>query len=129
MESSHTLDAHTLIWYLEGNPRLSAIARAAVSEPSAHLILPVIALAEACHIVMRGKTTIPSVAALLADVDADTRIVVAPLDRALLELSLTLLTVTEMHDRLIVATALHYSTDLISCNGNITASGLVQILW
>ncbi len=128
MASSHTLDAHALIWYLEGNPRLSSAARAAISEPGARLILPVIALAEACHVVMRGKTALPSVTALVADVDADARIVVAPLDRVLLDLSLTLPAVTEMHDRMIVATDLQLSTDLISCDGNIVASGLVPIL-
>ena len=129
MGSSHALDAHALIWYLEGNPRLSKTAYAAISEPNVHLILPVIALAEACHVVNRGKTILPSAEALLADVDADSRIFVAPLDRVIFDLSLKLAAVTEMHDRLIVATALHYSTDLISCDGNIVEAGLVPILW
>jgi hypothetical protein len=74
------------------------------------------------------------VAALLADLDADPRIVVVPLDRAILDLSLTLAAISEMHDRQIAATALHLAragspVPLLSCDSNITASGLVPIVW
>jgi hypothetical protein len=56
------------------------------------------------------------------------------LDRTILDLSLTLTTIREMHDRQIVATALFRarlgaSVALLTCDGNITASGLVPIVW
>jgi hypothetical protein len=105
-----------------------------MQDPTSVLYLPVIALAEACWVVEHGRTAIPAVTNLLADVDADGRVVLVPLDRSILDLSLTLLALNEMHDRLIVATALRLahggsSVPLLTCDVNITASGLVPIVW
>jgi PIN domain nuclease of toxin-antitoxin system len=106
MADEYIVDAHSLIWFLEGSQRLGMNARTAMRDPGSTLVLPVIALAEACWMVERGRSIIPSVAALLADVDADPRITLVPLDRDILDISLTLTAIGEMHDRQIVATAL-----------------------
>lgn len=135
MANEYVLDAHAVVWFLEGNPRLGGNARAAMQDPASALYLPVIALAEACWAIERGRTSIPSVAAFLTDIDADPRIVLVPLDRAILDLSLSLTPIAEMHDRQIVATALHLATQigssvpLLTCDQDITASGLVPIIW
>jgi PIN domain nuclease of toxin-antitoxin system len=134
MANEFVVDAHALIWFLGACPRLGVQARAAMQDPASVLYLPVIALAEACWAVERGRTSIPSVASLLGDVDADPRIVLVPLDRAILDISLTLTAINEMHDRQIAATALYLAlppavVPLLTCDGNITASGLVQVLW
>jgi PIN domain nuclease of toxin-antitoxin system len=134
MAPEYVLDAHALVWFLEGNPRLGAKARTAMQDPASVLYLPVIALAEACWVIERGRTSIPSVASFLADVDADPRTVLVPLDRAILDISLTLVSLTEMHDRQIAATALHLAQTgsqipLLTCDANLTASGLVPIVW
>jgi hypothetical protein len=105
-----------------------------IQDPVSVLYLPVIALAEACWTVEHGKTSIPSVAALLADVDADPRIVLVPLDRAILDLSLTLTPISEMHDRQIAATALHLAhapsgVPVLTRDAGITSSGLVPVIW
>jgi hypothetical protein len=34
MAIKYVLDAHPLIWYLEGNPRLSATAKSLIDDPS-----------------------------------------------------------------------------------------------
>jgi PIN domain nuclease of toxin-antitoxin system len=47
----HVVGAHALIWMLEGNPRLGANARAVFTDPASRLLVPVIALAEACWVV------------------------------------------------------------------------------
>jgi len=134
MANEHVLDAHALVWFLEGNPRLGKNARTVMQDPASVLYLPIIALAEACWTVEHGRTAIPSVAALLTDVDADPRIVVIPLDRPILDLSLTLGALSEMHDRQITATALHLAragaaVPLLTVDANITASGLVPVVW
>jgi PIN domain nuclease of toxin-antitoxin system len=134
MSDEYVLDAHALLWFLLGSPRLGAAARAAMLDSASVLYLPIIGLAEACWAVERGKCAIPSVAALLADMDADSRILLVPLDRAILELSLTLNSIREMHARQIVATALQLfgsgsSLALLTCDQNITASGLVPVVW
>src|SRR5205823_59553 len=90
MANEYVVDAHALIWFLEANPRLGANAQAALQDPASVLHLPVIALAEACWTVERGKCAIPSVTDLLTDVDADPRVRVVPLDRSILDFSLTL---------------------------------------
>lgn len=135
MADRYILDTHALIWFLVGSPKLGANARRVLNDAASALFLPLIALAEACWMVERGKVpTIPSVSDLLAAVDADTRVVVVPLDRPVLDLSLGLTLIGEMHDRQIVATALHLASggdtvSLLTCDGNIAASGLVPIIW
>jgi PIN domain nuclease of toxin-antitoxin system len=130
----YVVDAHALIWYLEGNSRLGTGARSALADPQNELFLPIIALAEACWIVEHGRSRIPSVAQLLADVDADPRITLVALDRATLDASLALTAIGEMHDRQIVATALNLAaagqeTVLLTRDESIRNSGLVSIIW
>lgn len=135
MSNAFVVDAHALVWYLEGNPRLGAGAKQELDDPANALYLPIIALAEACWVVARGKSAIPSVGALLSDVDSDPRIVVMPLDRAILNLSLSLPQIQEMHDRQISATALLIasqsgeSVPLLTRDEDITASGIVPVIW
>jgi len=74
------------------------------------------------------------VGTLLADVDADPRILVIPLDRAILDRAMNLATIPEMHDRLIVSTALLRAetgvpTAVLTCDTQITDAGLVPIVW
>ena len=130
----YVIDAHALIWYLENNPRLGANAGRVLDDPASVLYLPIIALAEACWTVQRGKCNIPSVTALLADVDADPSITLISLDRDILDISQTLAAIGEMHDRQIAATVLFCSgpgknVALLTRDENITASGLVPVVW
>jgi PIN domain nuclease of toxin-antitoxin system len=130
----HVVDTHAYLWFLTGDARLSSTARAVFADPDGEFILPATALAEACWIVEHGRTSIPSVPALLAALDADPRFVVVPLDRTIIEKSTTLLAIGEMHDREIVAVALDLAgrgedTVVITRDLNITASGLVHVLW
>lgn len=71
---------------------------------------------------------------LLSAVDADPRIQIHPVDKTVIKQSLSLFAINEMHDRLIVATALVLQNQgetvaLLTCDRNITASGLLTILW
>jgi len=133
-KSEYVIDAHALIWYLTGSPRLGINARVVLTDAATILYLPIIALAEACWAVERGKTNVPTVAALLADVDADPRITVVPLDRNILDRAQVITSVHEMHDRQIAATALYLSThetsvSLLTCDADIVASKVVPIVW
>lgn len=134
MASSYVVDAHTVLWFLEDNPRLGPAAKRILLDPSVVLVLPAIALAEACWIVERRRSTIPTTADLIASVDADPRIVVHPLDREVIGRSNWLLAVLEMHDRQFVATALllrdqGHSVAILIRDVSITASGLVPVIW
>jgi len=128
------VDTHALIWFLEGNSRLGANAKAVLEDVGSPLVLPAIALAEAVWIVERGKTSIPSVTALMNAISADPRVTIAPLDQAVIQQTIGLSAIHEMHDRQIVATALLLqdqgeTVSLLTCDQNITASGLVSVHW
>jgi PIN domain nuclease of toxin-antitoxin system len=130
----YIVDTHALIWFLEGNSRLGTAAKQVLENQESKLILPAIALAEAAFIVERGKTSIPSVNDLHTAVNGDRRIVVYPLDRAIIEITNTLLSINEMHDRQIVATAIILKNNgeqvgVLTCDRNITTSGVVPIIW
>jgi PIN domain nuclease of toxin-antitoxin system len=105
-----------------------------LSESTSQLILPAIVLAEAAWIVERGRTSIPSVMDLLNAVETDARVSIYPVDKTVVKQSVSLTTIGEMHDRQIVATTLVLASQneivaLLTCDRNITASGLVKIIW
>lgn len=134
MANKYVLDTHALIWYLEGNRKLSVRAKVIIDDPTNDLILPVIALAEAMFIVEKGKTSIPSVASLLSDIDRDPRIQLYTLDRTILDKTLELQDIPEMHDRQIAATALLISEQghtcfLLTKDAILTDSESVSTLW
>jgi len=130
----YIVDTHALIWFLEGNPRLGIRAKAILSDLSSELILPAIALAESVWIVSRGKTSIPSPHSLLNIIRSDRRVLIYPMDIEVIEESIKLITINEMHDRQIVLTALvvenqGHQVALLTCDQNIIASNLVAIIW
>jgi PIN domain nuclease of toxin-antitoxin system len=134
MADSYVVDTHGLIWYIENNPRLGPDARRVMNDRGSTLFLPIIALAEACWIVEHGRCNITSVTDLLADIDADPRIVLIPLERETIDHSLTLTAIGEMHDRLIVATtlqmiALGQAVALLTRDNILRLSGLVPVVW
>ena len=133
MASKYVLDAHTVIWYLEGNARLGATAKALLDDSSSEMILPIIALCEAIHVIGKGRTKITTAKEFLDRIELDPRFEIVPLTKEILKESLPL-QVSEMHDRLIVATALHHQklghqVSLVTCDASITSSGLVSTVW
>ena len=134
MANDYVVDAHALIWYLEANPRLGPVAKTAMDDHASVLHLPIIALAEACWVVEKGRCSIADVNALVRDVDNDPRISIVPLERRILDISFTLASIPEMHDRLIAATLVLFqnkgiSASLLTRDPDIKASGLGPILW
>ena len=130
----YVIDTHALIWFLEGNWRLGANANAILSNPDSQLVIPATTLAEAVWIVERGRTSIPSAKNLLSAVEADPHVVIYPLDKDVIETTMSLSAINEMHDRQIAATVLVLTSkgedvQLLTCDLNITASGLVPIIW
>lgn len=128
------IDTHALIWFLEGNARLGANANAILSNPDSQLVIPATTLAEAVWIVERGRTSISSAKNLLSAVESDPRVVIYPLDKDVIEKTISLSAINEMHDRQIAATALVLASkgdevQLLTCDSNIIASGLVSIIW
>ncbi len=134
MARKYILDTHALIWYLAGSARLGNAAKAVMDDPASEMVLPLIALAEAVYVVEKGRTSIPSVTDLLSDVTSEARIEIYPLTFEILQQSLSAGIVPEMHDRLIVATAVYleslgHEVTLLTVDAEITASKLVATVW
>lgn len=134
MADKYVLDTHALVWYLEGNLRLGLNAKAIMDDPSSQLVLPLIALAEAAFIVEKKRTSIPVVSDLLNSVQADRRIEVYPITWDIFQQSLAVTVIPELHDRLIISTALYlrylgHTVSLMTKDSIMTTSGLVRIIW
>jgi PIN domain nuclease of toxin-antitoxin system len=134
MGIKYIVDTHALVWFLEGNPRLGANARVVLADQVSELVVPVIVLLEACWMIEHGRTSIPTVGDFLETVDTDSRVVVIPLDRAVLDKTLPLTAITEMHDRQIVATVLLFvekgeRVAVLTKDSNLRDSGLVPTIW
>lgn len=95
------IDAHALIWHLEGNPKLGKRAKKVLDDDKSQLVLPIIAFAEAIDTVRKERTMILSVSELLQDVFSDSRIEIETLTIEILQESLNAMAVPKMHDRLI----------------------------
>ncbi|MCW3053020.1 MAG: PilT protein domain protein [Chthonomonadales bacterium] len=133
MAIQYIIDTHTLLWYVADDRALGKNAGTVLDDPTSELILPAIVFAEACFIVERGKVSL-SLPTLIAAIDSDERITFVSLDRTIIERTITLTTVGEMHDRQIVATALTLqdageNVVVLTKDSNITASGVVAVLW
>jgi PIN domain nuclease of toxin-antitoxin system len=134
MGSKYVVDTHAMVWFSTGDSRLGPNAKQVLSNPDSELIFPITALAEACWIIEHGRTSIPSVTNFLLTIDVDSRLTVAPLDRTILDRTLTLTDINEMHDRQITATALVLidqgeSVALLTYDENIRETGLVPVIW
>lgn len=136
MAHKYILDTHALIWYLEGNKRLSQAARAVIADPNSQMVLPLIALAEAAFVIERGRTTIPDIHRFLTRVQADGRIEIMALTVEIFKRSLTPegLKIPELHDRFIVSTGLYLqdlgdTIEIITADQTITHGGIVSVLW
>jgi len=134
MATKYVVDTHALVWFLEGNPRLGANAKAILESEDSELVVPVIALAEACWIIEHGRTSILAPADFLSAVDADPRVTVISLDRSVLDKTLAITAIEEMHDRQIVATALLLidrmeTAAVLTKDANIHNSGLIPTIW
>lgn len=134
MANKHVIDTHALIWFIEGNSRLGLSAKTVMDDDASEMILPTIALAEAIDIVQKKRTSIPDVGILLNRVLSDSRIQLHPLTFDVLLQSLSAATVPEMHDRLIVATAmwlkqLGHQVSVLTKDQSIIDAALTPIVW
>ncbi len=127
----YVTDTHSLLWYLGGSPLLGNAARSAFDEAAAgssEMSVPAIVLAELIMLVEKRRSVIDMtriVAALRAA--PGFRLTSLSPEAAIRIQSLT--TLSDIHDRLIVAEALEAGATLITRDQAITASGLVPVVW
>lgn len=127
----YVVDTHALIWFLEGSKRLSAAAKAALTDPSAQLVIPTLVLAETAYLYARKRIGV-DVGRILSEVASADNCTVYPLDE---EVATLVSGDLDIHDAIIVATALVYrkmlgeSAAVITKDKMIAQSGLVAVVW
>ena len=111
-----TLDAHTLIWYLDemlnyklSKPAMQAIAKA---EENGIIYIPIIAILEVLRLIEKGKFSL-SFSELMSTLEKSRLYRIIPLDTRLLSY-MTITQGLDLHDRLIAATAIFTNSILIS---------------
>ena len=134
MANKFIVDAHALIWYLEGNSRLGKAAKDVLDDSLSRLVLPVIALAEVIFVVEKGKTLILDAAALINRVQNDVRFEIHSLTFQILQTGLNLTAIPEMHDRLIVATGIYLQNSgetvkILTKDNEIILSAFLPVVW
>ena len=127
----YVLDTHAIAWYVDSDPRLSSAANTAIQDPAAELVIPTIVLVELRHLHAKGRIT-ASLALVEQKIVSAGNCKVHPLDEDMVSLIPTGL---DIHDSIIVATAIYYRdilrkpVTLITKDNMIAQSGLIQTLW
>jgi PIN domain nuclease of toxin-antitoxin system len=128
------VDTHAIIWYLTGDPRLSAGATAALDGATAageFIHVPSVCLVELTYLIEKGRVPLTARARLLHALDDPrTPCRLAPLDRNVAD-ALELVSraqVPDLPDRIVSATALALGVSLISRDRKIRASQ-VETIW
>lgn len=127
----YVLDTHPLIWLVGQSPLLSQAALTAMSDQTALLVVPTMCLVEIQHLASKNRITVtPQQIEQRLRSAPNTKIY--PLDEEVVsQIPLGL----DIHDAIITATAIVYRdihkqpTTLITKDGKITQSGLIQTLW
>lgn len=127
----YVADAHALGWYFTNDPRLGQGAAQVFerSERGESLILvPTVVLAELFHI-SRKKRIALDFAELLRKVEERGNFVVTNLDLSTIRKLPETRPLSELHDQIIVATALLHEAKVLTKDGLIRDSGLVETIW
>jgi len=124
-------DTHPWIWFLAASPRLSADAKASLSNPSNLIIVPSIVMLEIRYLYNRRRISI-SFEEALQHIETAANVLLHPLDISIATLAPVEL---EIHDAIIVGTALYLSDELkepvplVTIDRTISNSRLVPVIW
>lgn len=125
-----TLDTHAFIWYLDKslNNKLSPKALKTIkeAEDSYTVYLPIIVLMEVLYLIEKGRVNL-SFHKLLLNLEESVNYEIVPFDTRLLKIAETIKGL-EVHDRLILATAILTGSPLITNDKEIHAKG-VKVIW
>ena len=127
----YVTDTHSLLWAFTRPRKLGDQARRAFEEIAngeSSLLIPVIVLAELIFTI-ENKPIQADLDKILAAIQNSPNVEFVEFDYAAAMRLRELTVIPEMHDRMIVATALEYQALLITLDETIIASGLVKVIW
>lgn len=126
----YVTDIHSILWYFTQDPRLSKRAldvfEGTVRE--GFIIIPAVVLAEIMFIAKKGRITL-TFEETLEKIERYENFDLAPLDLDILKVANKIEADLEMHDRLIVATALYFNATLITKDQRIANAAICPTIW
>ena len=126
----YVTDTHSLVWYFTDDARLSIKALKAFEQTTEEgiMIVPSIVLAEIMFIAKKGRITL-TFEETLEKIEEYENFQIAPLDTDILKRTDKIEVELEMHDKLIVATSVHYNATLITKDEKIAKSNACLVIW
>ena len=126
----YVTDTHSLVWYFTDDARLGKKAWEAFEGTIREglIIIPSIVLAEIMFIAKKGKISL-SFAETLDRIHKYQNFDIAPLDTNILKQADKIALDLEMHDKLIVSTALYFGAKLITKDSAIADSRICSTIW
>ena len=127
---NYVADAHAIVWYFIDDPRLSQTARQVFEQTitAGVIIIPTIVLAEIMYISQKGRISL-TFEETLSYIEMYENFHIAALELDILKIAASISADLEMHDKLIVATTLHFDAHLITKDEQITQSKIVNTVW
>ena len=128
---AYVIDAHALIWHFTDDPKLGVNARAVMQQIDAgneQGFIPTIVLAEILYASERGRIKM-TLADVLAELKKRKHYRTVPFTQKILLRIEKTKRVSELHDRLIVATALENKAIVVTRDVDIVNSGEVGTIW
>jgi PIN domain nuclease of toxin-antitoxin system len=124
----YVADTHSIVWYLLEDPRLGNKALEIFEEPASKsiILIPTIVLAEMMFISEKGKVKI-SFKETLEEIEDCEKFEIIPLDLYIIRIASNFEYDLEMHDRLIVATALCFNSGLLTSDEKIREARLSNL--
>ncbi len=126
----YVTDTHSLVWYFTDDARLSIKALKAFEQTTEEgiMIVPSIVLAEIMFIAKKRRITL-TFEETLEKIEEYENFQIAPLDTEILKRADKIEVELEMHDKLIVATSVHYNATLITKDEKIAKSNACLVIW
>jgi PIN domain nuclease of toxin-antitoxin system len=127
---TYITDTHSLVWYFTNDQRLGKKAFKAFESTvqSGRIIVPTVVLAEIMFIANKGRLLI-GFTETVTTIETMANFEIAVLDLDVLKLAEKISASLEMHDKIIVATAMCYDGVLITKDEQITNSKVVKTVW
>lgn len=127
---NYVTDTHSIVWYFTEDSRLSKKALEVFEQTVKEgiIIVPAVVLAEIMFISKKGKTTL-AFEETLRKMEEYENFDIAPLDTDILKVADKIEIDMEMHDKLIVATAIYFEAALITRDKQIKESGIISTAW
>jgi PIN domain nuclease of toxin-antitoxin system len=130
MDSKITVDAHSLIWFLDADLKYklsdSALKAIRKAQEGSVVFIPIIAIMEIVYLIERGRIN-TSFDSFMSAIEINRNFQIIPLNTELLKIAISLQGL-EIHDRLILATAIMTDSILVSKDMTIRSKG-VNVIW